>query len=181
MPRQTQAIEVNKGLAGTLEMIDAFVRQAIRKPQIYDLIAKIRQYLPDRLYVTPDAQDEIEIMAAHEWVMKNIRYSRDCSLLETVRDIEVVLKHREGDCDCMVALLAAMIIAMGHKVRIWLAGDTVPKHIYLVAYTSKVIGKRGEEKVYEGIVLDPTLKGRPAGSVSRWPNHWEVYGYLEKE
>jgi transglutaminase-like putative cysteine protease len=97
-----------------------------------------------------------EVRALFEWVKCNIRYTRDIYRVELLHTAQRMLELRAGDCDDMTILLGAMLISIGHPVRLVLAGFNPRRgnlftHIYLEAF-------------YKGwwIPLDPTVK-RPMG------------------
>jgi len=92
-----------------------------------------------------------EIKALFEWVQQNIRYTKDPFRLEVLHSARRMLELRAGDCDDMAILLGAMLEAIGHPVRLVLAGPDPLRprlftHVYLEAY-------------YKGrwIPLDPTM------------------------
>jgi transglutaminase-like putative cysteine protease len=97
-----------------------------------------------------------EIRTLFVWVQNNVRYTRDIHRVELLHSARRMLELRAGDCDDMTILLAAMLKAIGHPVRLVLVGfnpnrKTVFTHIYL-------------EASYKGwwIPLDPTVN-RPPG------------------
>jgi hypothetical protein len=80
-----------------------------------------------------------EIRALFEWVQRNVRYTKDPFRLEVLHSARRLLELRAGDCDDMSILLGAMLEAIGHPVRLALAGpDPVrPRlftHVYLEVY-----------------------------------------------
>lgn len=96
-----------------------------------------------------------EVMALFDWVKKNIRYTRDIYKVELLHSARRMLQLRAGDCDDMTILLAAMLEATGHPVRLVLVGSDPRKrnrfsHIYL---ESQVNGR--------WIALDPTMAKPP--------------------
>ena len=112
-------------------------------------IAIFRQYgVPPKHYFG-------EVAALFEWVKKNIRYTRDIYKVELLHSARRMLQLRAGDCDDMTILLAAMLEATGHPVRLVLVGSNPRQpnrfsHIYL---ESQVRG--------EWIALDPTMAKPP--------------------
>jgi hypothetical protein len=97
-----------------------------------------------------------EIRTLFAWVQHNIRYTRDIHRVELLHSARRMLELRAGDCDDMTILLAAMLKAIGHPVRLVLVGFNPQRkklftHIYLEAF-------------YQGwwLPLDPTVK-RPPG------------------
>lgn len=154
-------------LSKTLRFVERSIRDNYTHPEVLRVVTSALRDLPDRATLSPEGQDLAEIAEIHDWVTRNIRYTPDPWMEETVRDPEAVLAHGQGDCDDMVVLTGAMLLAAGKRIEIWLAGDqNGPQHIYLVAYT--LAGN--------GVVVDPTLKQQSVGAVSKHPVHWKVEG-----
>ena len=84
-----------------------------------------------------------EIRALFEWVKNNVRYTRDIHRVELLHTARRMLELRAGDCDDMTILLAAMLKAIGHPVRLTLVGFNPQRkelftHIYLEAFCKGV-------------------------------------------
>lgn len=80
-----------------------------------------------------------EIKALFEWVQQNIRYTKDPFRLEVLHSARRMLELRAGDCDDMAILLGSMLEAVGHPVRLILAGPDPLRprlftHVYLEVY-----------------------------------------------
>jgi hypothetical protein len=106
-----------------------------------------------------------EIKALFEWVQQNVRYTKDPVRVEMLHSPRRMLELRAGDCDDMTILLGAILEAIGHPVRLVLAGPDPLRpllfsHIYL-------------EADYEGewIPLDPTMP---------YPMGWAPIGLVKK-
>jgi len=155
-------------LEDTLAFVERSIKQGYTHPMVLRLTNSILRDLPDRETLAPNQQDLVEIAELHDWVLRNIRYSTDPYMEETVRDPEAVLLTGQGDCDDLVVLLGALLLASGKRIELWLAGDETmgPQHIYLVAYT---IGG-------QPVAVDATLKQQGVGATSRHPKHWLVEG-----
>jgi hypothetical protein len=92
-----------------------------------------------------------EIKALFEWVQQNVRYTKDPFRVEVLHSARRMLELRAGDCDDMTILLGSMLEAIGHPVRIVLAGPDPLRphlftHVYLEAYDKG-----------RWIPLDPTM------------------------
>jgi Transglutaminase-like superfamily len=79
-----------------------------------------------------------EASAVYEWVKQNIRYTKDPVTKETLYPPSELLKIRAGDCDDIVMLMGAMMIALGYPARLVTiaanAGDPNEfSHVYLEA------------------------------------------------
>jgi len=76
-----------------------------------------------------------EIRALFEWVQKNIRYTRDTYRVELLHSARRMLELRAGDCDDMAILLAALLEAIGHPVRLVLTGpDPLRRNLFTHIY-----------------------------------------------
>ena len=63
-----------------------------------------------------------EIKALFEWVQRNIRYTKDPFRVEVLHSPRRMLELRAGDCDDMAILLGAMLLSVGHPVRLVVTG-----------------------------------------------------------
>jgi hypothetical protein len=146
---QIQLGHIPKGYLGTTKTIQQM--QVLIRAGVKDFY--VRQKAIDILFerrVKP--KDYVgEIKALFEWVQHNIRYTKDPFRLEVLRSPRRMLELRAGDCDDMSILLGAMLEAIGHPVRLVLAGPDPLRprlftHVYLEVY-------------YKGrwIPLDPTM------------------------
>jgi transglutaminase-like putative cysteine protease len=67
----------------------------------------------------PAHNDLAEVRALYEWVLANIRFTKDPVDHETISDARWTLLHRIGDCDDINAvLLPALFGVTGHPVRL---------------------------------------------------------------
>ncbi len=148
--------QIPKGYAGTKKTV-AYITGLI-KEGAKDFC--VRQTAIDILFHNgvPPKDYLGEIRTLFVWVHNNVRYTRDIHRVELLHSARRMLELRAGDCDDMTILLAAMLKAIGHPVRLVLVGfnpnrKTVFTHIYLEAF-------------YKGwwIPLDPTVN-RPPGWV----------------
>lgn len=103
-----------------------------------------------------------EIKALFEWVKHHVRYTKDPFRVEVLHSAKRMLELRAGDCDDMTILLGAMLEAVGHPVRLVLAGPDLLRprfftHVYL-------------EVCFKGrwISLDPTMP-HPLGWAPKAP------------
>lgn len=63
-----------------------------------------------------------EVLAIYYWVCRNIRYLRDIDGVEFLQQPRHVIAHRQGDCDDMATLLAALLMTAGNPVQFATAG-----------------------------------------------------------
>jgi len=92
-----------------------------------------------------------EICALFNWVRNNIRYTRDIFRVELLHTARRMLELRAGDCDDMTILLGAMLVSIGHPVRLALAGFR-PKKPYSYSHIYPEVNVKGK-----WIALDPTM------------------------
>ncbi len=73
-----------------------------------------------------------EILALYAFVRKNVRYARDIHDVEYVKAPQRLLESKQGDCDDIACLLAALCMAMGNKCRFLVVGfeDKIPSHVF---------------------------------------------------
>jgi hypothetical protein len=77
-----------------------------------------------------------EIRALFEWVRRNVRYTKDPFRVEVLHSPRRMLELRAGDCDDVTVLLGAMLMAVGHPVRLVVVGPDPLRprlfsHVYL--------------------------------------------------
>jgi hypothetical protein len=140
---------IPKGYLGTkrtVEYIKALIRSGAK-----DFFVRQRaiDILLERGVTPKDYRGEIK--ALFEWVQQNVRYTKDPFRVEVLHSARRMLELRAGDCDDMTILLGSMLEAIGHPVRIVLAGPDPlqPRlftHVYLEAYDKG-----------RWIPLDPTM------------------------
>jgi transglutaminase-like putative cysteine protease len=132
---------IPKGHAGTRKTVEYIIR--LIKEGAKDFC--VRQTAIDILIqngVQP--KDYLrEIKTLFDWVKSNIRYTRDIHRVELLHTARRMLELRAGDCDDMTILLAAMLKAIGHPVRLALVGFNPRRkalftHIYLEAFCKGV-------------------------------------------
>jgi transglutaminase-like putative cysteine protease len=113
-----------------------------------------------------------EICALFDWVRREIRYTRDIFRVELLHTARRMLELRAGDCDDMTILLGAMLVSIGHPVRLVLAGFNPRRpHLYSHIYPEVKLKHRW-------LPIDPTVT-RPIG----WspPALWKRICHIEQE
>jgi hypothetical protein len=150
--------QIPKGYTGTKKTV-AYITSLI-KEGAKDFC--VRQTAIDILFENgvPPKDYLGEIRTLFAWVQNNVRYTGDIHRVELLHSARRMLELRASDCDDMTILLAAMLKAIGHPVRLVLVGfnpqrKAVFTHIYLEAF-------------YKGrwIPLDATMN-RPMGWAPR--------------
>lgn len=98
-------------------------------PSPHDTLRAMRalaQQGANDMYVREKAQAIVERVWDHDflseyaallnWVRRNVRYVRDPISIEQVQTPRATLEVRQGDCDDMATLLAALIGSLGGRV-----------------------------------------------------------------
>jgi predicted transglutaminase-like cysteine proteinase len=111
---------------------------------------------------------EGEVVAIHNWVMRHLRYVRDPLGYELITYPETLaFQSNNGDCDDHVILETALLGSLGipsHFIVIALNNAPVYSHVYMAA----------EVKGYL-IPLDPIKKDEPAGWEAPDPTAKKIY------
>ncbi len=99
-----------------------------------------------------------EIYAIYSWMRANIRYAKDPYDVEYVQAPRRLLESRQGDCDDIACLSAALCMAMGHECRFLVVGfeDGNPSHVFCQAAvrgTASMDGGGRGEKLW--VTIDP--------------------------
>ena len=107
--------EIPEGIAGTdvtVAEMNRLVKEGLKNPLIRLTALKI---IKDAGVKGRDFNGEIR--AIFDWVVANVRYTKDPYRLEMVHSPDVVLRMRVGDCDDMSILLASLLQSLGHETR----------------------------------------------------------------
>jgi len=112
----------------------------------------------------PARDENIEVNAVFDWVLRHYRYLRDPQGLEFVKSPEVCdreISERgafQGDCDDVSAYLGALLAAIGYKVKLVVMSvpnrDGAFRHIYIKVFLPK-------QKRW--LPLEATAPQKPAG------------------
>lgn len=89
-----------------------------------------------RLYHVPNYQYVSELAALHDWVRRNVRYTKDPHEVEYIQTPRRLLQTRMGDCDDMAVLLGSLAEVVGHPVGIKVVSRYANRnyhHVYPVA------------------------------------------------
>ena len=152
-PPAIDHLRIPKGYPGTM----------VTARHIVDLIKRgakdfhVRQKAIDifRHYGIRPKDYEGEVSALFDWVKNNIRYTRDIYKVELLHSARRMLQLKAGDCDDLTILLASLLEATGHPVRLVLVGSNPRKtdqfsHIYLEVQVRGI-----------WIALDPSMDKPP--------------------
>jgi hypothetical protein len=104
----------DSGTAQTIALIRRAVSAGVTSPEVRETAARILSSAG-----VPAYDDLAEVRAVYQWVLENIRFTRDPVNFEMVSDAAWTLRHRIGDCDDINAvLLPALLMAIGNPVRL---------------------------------------------------------------
>lgn len=101
------------GTAKTMELIRRLVRQGIKDP-------RVRRAAVEMLHsaAAPAHDEAAEVRAIYEWVVSNIRFTKDMVDREMLQPAADILISRAGDCDDINAiLLPSLLGAIGYATR----------------------------------------------------------------
>lgn len=139
-------------LADVVEWMRRYARKDSTSIPVRRLVEKLNSNLAQGDYAS-------EVLAIYYWVCQNIRYTRDISDVEFVKDPIRTLETRTGDCDDISTLIASMLLACGNRVRFALVGFVeggAPSHVFC------------EVKTPSGwVALDPVANRETADMLSR--------------
>src|SRR5258708_2730935 len=96
------------GVAATVKGMQAFAVTGAIDPRIRGLALWITRDVPNR-------DSDGEIKAIYSWVKDNIRFRGEYD--EVVQSPDLTVKWKAGDCDDHTVLIAALLGAIGYKVR----------------------------------------------------------------
>jgi len=111
-----QSIPLASGDAGVAQTIRAMRRlidQGKKDPQVHEAAAHII-----RSAGVPAFDFAGEVRAVYQWVLGNIRFTRDVYGKETLHAAPEILRLQIGDCDDFTILLCSLLGTIGHKTRI---------------------------------------------------------------
>src|SRR5215469_16967158 len=140
---------IPRGYAGTRKTVGYIVHLVKEGAKDFCVRQKAINILIENAVRPKDYMGEIE--ALFEWVKNNVRYTRDIYRVELLHTARRMLELRAGDCDDMTILLGAMLVSIGHPVRLALAGFR-PKKPYSYSHIYPEVNVKGK-----WIALDPTM------------------------
>ena len=105
------------GTEQTIDLIRRAVRESLADPVVRSTAAMILRRVPAH-------NDLAEANAIYQWVLRNIRFTRDPVDFETISDARWTIQNRIGDCDDINAvLLPSLLMVTGHRVRLVTIGN----------------------------------------------------------
>lgn len=99
------------GTEQTISKMRELVDSALRNPSIIRLAKDI-------VASAPAYNETAEAQAIYNWVLSNIRFTRDPVSKETLYPPAELLKIRSGDCDDISMLVATLLMAVGIPARL---------------------------------------------------------------
>lgn len=118
------------GIFHTLRLIREHIRRAKTDPRIVEAATQL-------IFMTPAKAELAEVDAIFSWVRDHVRYTRDVAGVETLASPWTTYRRQSGDCDDQVALLGALLEAVGYPVRLVIAAYQEAglwEHVYLQVY-----------------------------------------------
>jgi transglutaminase-like putative cysteine protease len=160
VPLTVSAVPLAYGSAGTAQTMRAIRDMIEAGKRDADVIRAATAVI----YTTPEKFEAAEACAVFDYVRDHVRYVRDVAGVETLSHPRITLARLAGDCDDQVALLGAMLEAVGYPVRLVVAAYQAPQaweHVYLQVFAGG-----------QWIDCDPTerevMGWAPPGAVSIW-------------
>ncbi len=99
------------GTAQTIKLMRKLVDQALSDSSFVRFAKDIVRHVP--------AHDEFgETQAIYDWVLRNIRFTKDPLTKESLYPPQELLKIRAGDCDDISMLLGALLLADGYPAQL---------------------------------------------------------------
>src|SRR5260370_41571347 len=114
--RTAERYAVAGGEAGVAQTIAArrrLIEQGKKNPIVHECAAAII-----RSAGVPAFDWSGEVRAIYNWVLTNIRFTRDVYGKETLHTAPEILRLGIGDCDDFTDLLCSLLGTIGHKCRI---------------------------------------------------------------
>lgn len=137
-PDKVTVVEIPSGREGiivTLRAMRDFARASRRSYHI--------RLLAEKIVNDADVQEKDwvgQARAIHAFVRDRITYMLDPDGVEMVRSPEKTLERLSGDCDDKATLVAALLLSIGHPVRLAAVGGTPGELTHVFAETK--IGSR---------------------------------------
>lgn len=101
------------GVAQTIRAMRRLIEQGKKDPHVHEAAARIL-----RAAGVPAFDWMGEVRAVYDWVLRNIRFTRDVYGKETLHSAAEILRLGIGDCDDFTILLCSLLGTIGHKCRI---------------------------------------------------------------
>jgi hypothetical protein len=114
MPVQSSPLASgDAGVAQTIRAMRRLIDLGKKNPRVHEAAARII-----RSAGVPSFDWMGEVTAVYDWVLKNIRFTRDVYGKETLHSADEILRLQIGDCDDFTILLCSLLGTIGHKTRI---------------------------------------------------------------
>jgi hypothetical protein len=101
------------GVAQTIRAMRRLIDLGKKNPRVHETAARII-----RSAGVPAFDWMGEVTAVYNWVLANIRFTRDVYGKETLHSADEILRLQIGDCDDFTILLCSLLGTIGHKTRI---------------------------------------------------------------
>lgn len=104
--------EGDQGTEQTITQMRRLIWDGLRNVDVNRLAVSI-------VYDAPAWNTRAEAKAIYSWIRKNIRFTGDIAIAETLRTVEEILAVRAGDCDCINGvLLPTLMMSVGIETRL---------------------------------------------------------------
>ena len=122
-----------QGTRATLKIMGKIAKDYSKAPAIRDLALSLVRHLPNKKWLA-------EVKAIHQYVIDNIRYTKDIAGCETLQTPIQTLKLGQGDCDDHSMLVGSLLLAIGHPIM-FVAVGRFPGQFQHVYTETKIAGK----------------------------------------
>lgn len=187
--RQAKVQKIPDTLGATLSAMRDLMIAGSTEPFLLELTGRIvnNEAVRPGLFNDPLTYDIARLRAIYTWIRQNISYVHDgfdASVNdkgEIVRDVEVILRGRAGDCDDITVLVGAMLLATfeGYTapngrnyspIEVWLFGrDGAPFHVFPVAVLFN-----GQKIVMDAAAMAGSSFGALPGAGDGKDQYWPV-------
>jgi len=160
-----------------VELIRKLIVKGHLNPVLHEKTVEILSQKCGKKYCVPEKDCEAEV----KWLFNairnpsskySVRYTRDMLLADTFTQAErTLLQTKGGDCDDYTILLGAMLMSVGHPVRVRVvaakneANNNAWSHVYLITM------RRFDDPSAGWMAVDCSVAGKTAG--------WEAPGAAE--
>jgi len=124
------------GTDATVRVMRAMIEDGKRDQIVRQLAEQIL-----RRYGVPRYRYVAELASLHDWVRRNVRYTKDPHEVEYIQTPRRLLQTRMGDCDDMAVLLGSLSEVVGHPVGIKVVSRDPNRNFHHVYPVAEVDGR----------------------------------------
>lgn len=117
-----------QGIFSTLRKMSVIVRESRKNPAVIAHARNIVAHVAPKDFYG-------EIVCVQQWIVNNIRYTRDPNFVETLQYPDVTIENGHGDCDDQSVLCASLLESIGFRTRFCAVGfsPNVYSHVFCEA------------------------------------------------